>query len=154
MANYSKGRLSSPLDHESVVSPCLSASYPSYERRLLKQLRCLANPSVANQTICHVAGERVKLDEKLSEELIKESTRSEVESHLEKAIECQKRRGRVRDYSDLVKVGSTLPYISHHLSSYLKAGNLLGEACMSNHRIQDNFLAAAIKLQLWMPSRA
>ena len=46
----------------------------------------------------------MKLDEKLSEELIKESTRSEVESHLEKAIECQKRRGRVRDYTDLVRV--------------------------------------------------
>lgn len=49
--------------------------------------------------------EGVKLDEKLSEELIRESTRAEVESHLEKAIECQKRRGRVRDYTDLVRVG-------------------------------------------------
>lgn len=50
--------------------------------------------------------ERVKLDEKISEEIIRESTRAEVETHLEKAIECQKRRGRVRDLSELVKVNS------------------------------------------------
>ena len=50
---------------------------------------------------------QVRLEDSLAEEVIREATRATVESHLEKAIECLKRRTRVRDYSDLVKVRFT-----------------------------------------------
>ena len=48
--------------------------------------------------------ERVRLEDSIAEEVIRESTRNHVEACLERAIECIKRRTRVRDYSDLVKV--------------------------------------------------
>lgn len=48
--------------------------------------------------------QRVRLEDSIAEEVIRESTRAHVEACLERAIECQKRRTRVRDYSDLVKV--------------------------------------------------
>lgn len=48
--------------------------------------------------------QRVRLEDSIAEEVIRESTRAHVEACLERAIECLKRRTRVRDYSDLVKV--------------------------------------------------
>lgn len=48
--------------------------------------------------------DRIKLEDSLAEETIRESTKSYVEGRLEKAIQCMKQRGRVRDYSELVKV--------------------------------------------------
>lgn len=51
---------------------------------------------------------RVKVEDSLVEEAIRESTRSYVEGRLEKAVQCLKQRGRVRDYSDLVKVWFSL----------------------------------------------
>ena len=47
---------------------------------------------------------KIKVEDSLVEEIIRESTRSFVEARLEKATQCLKQRGRVRDYSDLVKV--------------------------------------------------
>ena len=50
---------------------------------------------------------KIRLEDSLVEETIRESTRSYVEARLEKAMQCLKQRGRIRDYSELVKV--------HHL---------------------------------------
>ena len=49
---------------------------------------------------------KIKLEDSLVEEAIRESTQEYVEAHLEKATQCLKQRGRVRDYSDLVTVHS------------------------------------------------
>ena len=47
--------------------------------------------------------ERLRLDPKLAEESIRETARAFVENHLEKAIECLKQRGRVRDLKPLLE---------------------------------------------------
>lgn len=52
---------------------------------------------------------KIKLEDSLVEETIRESTRSYVEARLEKATQCLKQRGRVRDYSELVKVKPSPP---------------------------------------------
>ena len=51
---------------------------------------------------------KVRVEDSLVEEAVRESTRSYVETRLEKAVQCLKQRGRVRDYSDLIKVNSCL----------------------------------------------
>jgi hypothetical protein len=48
--------------------------------------------------------EKVRLDDEIAQEAIKEAARANVEDVLEKGIEVIKRRTRVRDNSDAVKV--------------------------------------------------
>ncbi len=50
--------------------------------------------------------EKVRLEDEIAEEAVKEAARAHVEAVLERGIEATKRRTRVRDYSDVVKVGA------------------------------------------------
>ncbi|CAL8468289.1 g7829 [Coccomyxa elongata] len=47
--------------------------------------------------------EKVRLEDEIAEEAVKEAARAHVEAVLERGIEATKRRTRVRDYSDVVK---------------------------------------------------
>lgn len=48
--------------------------------------------------------EKVRLEDEIAQEAVKEAARARVEDLLDRGIECIKRRTRVRDYSDAVKV--------------------------------------------------
>jgi hypothetical protein len=50
----------------------------------------------------------VRLEDDIAAEAIKEAARAHVEAVLEKGIEATKKRTRVRDYSDVVKVSQPL----------------------------------------------
>lgn len=64
--------------------------------------------------------QRIRLEDSIADEVIREATRSTVEARLERAIECLKRRTRVRDYSDLVReVQAVLDY-SQDLEGFAK----------------------------------
>ena len=54
--------------------------------------------------------QRVRLEDSIAEEVVRENARAHVEGRLEKAIECMKRRTRVRDYSDLVRVSAAATF--------------------------------------------
>lgn len=48
--------------------------------------------------------ERVRLEDDIAAEAVKEAGRAHLEGILDRGVECTKRRTRVRDYSDAVKV--------------------------------------------------
>lgn len=50
----------------------------------------------------------MRLEDDIAAEAIKEAARAHVEAVLEKGIEATKKRTRVRDYSDVVKVSQPL----------------------------------------------
>ena len=51
----------------------------------------------------------MRLEDDIAAEAVKEAARAHLEAVLEKGIECTKRRTRVRDYSDAVKVRPARP---------------------------------------------
>ena len=59
--------------------------------------------------------EKVRLEDEVASEAIKEASRAFVEDVLEKGIASTKKRTRVRDYSEVVKVSTHSSTMKHSL---------------------------------------
>ena len=71
----------------------------------------------------------MRLEDEIAEEAVKESARAHVEAVLERGIEATKRRTRVRDYSDVVKVCAMHDSYAVQWSSETVHGTLDHQLC-------------------------
>lgn len=72
--------------------------------------------------------EKVRLEDEIAAEAVGEAARAHVEAVLEKGIEATKKRTRVRDYSDVVKVPHSLHCPSVCLLRQLRGPDTTGSS--------------------------
>ena len=81
--------------------------------------------------------ERVRLEDDIAAEAVKEAVRAHLEEVLEKGIECTKRRTRMRDYSDAVKVRRRAPDWPHKSTSCPTASQVVPQCRTRRTRVRN-----------------